>query len=317
MKSVTYKKALAEQQHFLGQLATKDAVKRLKRTYDDAHDALVGKLARAAKAGKGQSFDSHQYRQMLLQVKAGQAKLANALAGELGVETKIVQKKSIMQLENEIAALEKKYSGAEVSLPIAEMARFSGAINARETSLLKMHTESMVNYGVKNVAKMEQALSISLATGETTAEAVDRIMDVADLAWHQGERIVRTELAWAYNATQNDGIVAAASEFPDLKTRWSEHVSDGSGAPLDDRVAVDSIAMHGQVVTPGGFFVMPPTAPYPDAKGNTKVPDALVGLSWQFPPNRPNDRAVVQPWRPHWGIPAWEWSGRRVAMKLG
>jgi hypothetical protein len=71
-------------------------------------------------------------------------------------------------------------------------------------------------------------------------------------------------------------------------------------------VADDSLALHGQVAHPGGYFTMPID---PD------VEERFWGKRWMFPPNRPNDRAVLSPWRPGWGIPAWEFKGgRRVNL---
>jgi hypothetical protein len=125
----------------------------------------------------------------------------------------------------------------------------------------------------------------------------------------QAERIVRTECAWAFNATHADGIADAARELPDMMMRWTEQCDDASGAPLDDRVGVDSIALHGQLAKPGGVFTMPPTSLVPDKSGKTDVPLGLVGMMWAHPPNRPNDRAVLAPWRPHWGVPGWTWDG--------
>lgn len=113
--------------------------------------------------------------------------------------------------------------------------------------------------------------------------------------------------AWSYARGATEGIVAQAQAMPDLRQRWCEHVADDSGAPLDDRVGVDSLAMHGQVVPPGGLFTQPPEAP-----DGQEVSDSLVLQTWPHPPNRPNDRAVVQAWRPHWKVPAWTWQGRRV-----
>jgi hypothetical protein len=106
--------------------------------------------------------------------------------------------------------------------------------------------------------------------------------------------------AWAYNASQADMIDASTEELPDLMMRWSEHVDDLTGAPYDDRVAPDSIVMHGQVAAPGETFVMPEDA---------RVDSVRWGLRYAFPPNRPNDRATILPVRPAWGIPCWQWIG--------
>ena len=144
---------------------------------------------------------------------------------------------------------------------------------------------------------------------------MEAVAETVDGQWWQGERIVRTEMAHAYNLAHKDGMEASAEELPELRQRWEEHCDD-SGRPLDNRVGVDSIAMHSQVAPVGGLFTMPGEAPFPDARGRTDVPDSLAGLSWAAPPCRPNDRAVLAPWMASWDIPGWEWrDGRRLWLK--
>ena len=126
------------------------------------------------------------------------------------------------------------------------------------------------------------------------------MQDVLASERYRFERIVRTETAHLYNAGQYDGIHALREHFPDLMSRWVEHVNDATWEPLDARVAKDSIALHGQVVLPGTAFTMP---------NDSSVPSSLWGKQWDFPPNRPNDRAVIAPWRRAWGVPAWKLRG--------
>ena len=122
----------------------------------------------------------------------------------------------------------------------------------------------------------------------------------------------------AFNATQADGIKECADELPDLWLRWSEHVDDDTFEPLDNRVAKDSIIMHGLIARPGEMFRMPISMP----DGSPIPPKVwsrvkhLADKQWPAPPNRPNDRSCVSPWRPHWGIPAWRLEGGlRVPMQ--
>jgi hypothetical protein len=92
----------------------------------------------------------------------------------------------------------------------------------------------------------------------------------------------------------------------DLMMRWTEHVDDEDGEPLDNRVGEDSIYMHGQLARPGGIFRMPPDA---------DVHESLLEGAWFHPPNRANDRGVLAPWRSHWGIPGWELLGGRKVWR--
>ncbi len=271
---------------------------RLKKLYDTAQTELAEKLRRIPGGMKG-SFTAHQHRMALGQIQQGQKIIAQNMAGEVGVLSKQAQVDSLRGLASSIHELDSVYTGAEVPLPIDEAARFWGVIDKRRTSLMKAHEASMSAYGDRLVGKMEEQLALSLIQGETMPKMVARVQEVAANEWWQAERIVRTECAWASNATQVDGIEEVAREVDDMYIRWAEYVDD-TFEPLDDRVGVDSIAMHGQVVRPGGLFIMPATT-----EDGQDVPDALIGRGWNFPPDRPNDRAVVSAWRPNWGGVAW------------
>lgn len=302
-----------EHRRRLDRLATRRAVAPLKKLYDSAVTDLVAKLRRLR--GQKDTFSAFQRRALLAQVRAGQITLARRLAGELGDVSEEAQTEALQGLSRDLNRLEREFTGATVPLAIDEASRFAGIVDKRRTSLLKMHATSMARYGANTVGKVEEQLALSMVQSENTGEAIDRVEETIDGQWWQAERIVRTETAWAYNATHYDGIRDAARELGDLRMRWTEYVNDTTYAPLDDRVGVDSIAMHGQVAAVGSEFVMPPRAPHADADGNTAVPQSLVGMRWAFPPNRPNDRSVILPWRPHWGIPGWEYrGGRRVNL---
>lgn len=298
----------------LHRVLSTQAARRIKSLYDDANSELVAKLRRAMKSNRGDTMTAYQHRVMLTQVRQGRMMTSRKLAGALGPLSKKAQTQALNGLTADVARLSKHFTGAEITLPIEEAARFRGIINKRETSLLSMHEQSMAKWGARTVLDTEKQLALSLVTGENTYEAIERVENTIDGEWWQGERIVRTEMAWASNATLADGIAESAAEIPELMQRWEEHCDD-EGAPLDDRVWVDSIAMHGQVAAPGDVFVMPATAPFPDARGDTDVPSRLVGLSWAFPPNRPNDRSVLSPWMSDWGVPGWRYRrGSRVPM---
>lgn len=111
------------------------------------------------------------------------------------------------------------------------------------------------------------------------------------------ERIVRTEHSSGYNALQVHAVRALSRHYPDVRKRWTELVDDHSGEPLDGAVAMDSIVMHGQVASVDGMFEMPM---------HEDVHYSMWGKRWAHPPNRPNDRAVVTPWRPSWRLPAYD-----------
>lgn len=299
---------IAAQSHIkrLDGLIERGSVPRLRKLYTGAVSDLEGKLAKAVGSGAS-PFSVHQARTMLAQAKQGLIHLSGHMGTALNDQSLLVQQASANALITDIKKLEKVASGATVRLPIEQASRFAGIVDKRRTSLLKLNKTSMARYGSGVVAKVEQSIASSLLSGETGYKAIERVTETMDTEWWRAERIVRTETAWAYNATQMDAIGEATKEMPNMMMRWVEHVADVTLSKLDTRVGDDSRAMHGQLVRAGGYFKMPLLN-----RADLKISQGLLGQQWQFPPNRPNDRACVQPWRPGWG---WGWElvgGARV-----
>lgn len=158
------------------------------------------------------------------------------------------------------------------------------------------------------VEQVQQALANDIAQG-----VVDRLKQVAindvkgadilaeagaameDTRW-KVERTIRTEAAKAFNNTQATAIMLLSGDFPTMRKRWTELIDDATGQPYDNRVAKDSMALHGQLAENGRMFTMPQ---------DPRAPANMVGASWLYPPNRPNDRGVITPWMPGWPVPVY------------
>lgn len=299
--------AMAAHRRTLDRLLDQRSVKALQKLYDQSQSEMERKLAALTRAGRRDSMTAYQLQLLKTQTREAQARIAAKMANAMGPITRDTQAEAVRQASRTITTLEQKFTGAEISLPLEEAATFRGIIEGRTSSLVKANQLSFARYGAVLTDKMEQELALSLMTGETPIMAIDRIMAVAGNQWWQAERIVRTETAYAFNASHADAIVAAQAELPDLYERWTEYVDDTTGKPLDDRVAADSLVLHGQVVAAGRSFVMPP---------DERVPAKYWGKTFAHPPNRPNDRAVLLPWRPGWPAPAWEWrDGARKTLR--
>lgn len=149
----------------------------------------------------------------------------------------------------------------------------------------------------------------TLGTEELTrSELVSASANVLENNWWRVERTLRTETSFAFNQAQVASIRALEDEYPDVMQRWTEMVNDLSGEPMDNRVGQDSLVLHGQVARVGNSFVMP---------SDPRAPASMIGSEWLHPPNRPNDRAVLMPWRRGWGIPAWRMNsaGSRISLR--
>lgn len=292
----------------LDRLLDKRSLPGLKKFYDDAQAELARKLNRLIRTGRKDTMTAMQLKQLREQVRIAQAEIARQLAAGLKPVTKEAQGEGVRQVARTFVDLERKFTGATISVPLEEAATFAGLIEQRSPSLIRSIDSSFQRYGVKVTSDIERELALSLATGETPADAIERVQKVADINWWRAERIVRTETAAAWNAGHSASTAELAEDFEDVYNRWCEYVDDVTGSPLDDRVAVDSLALHGQVAKPGDAFVMPP---------DNRVSSLLWGKRYMHGPNRPNDRSVTMPWRPHWGTPAWIWkNGQKVPMKL-
>ena len=292
MAEPLYVQVLSKHRRTLDRLIERGAVDRLKSTYDRAIADVLAKLNRL---GRGSApFTEHHLRMILAQLKAGQIHINDQMVSTLNTASREAQVESLNSLVRGYKTLEKHYLGHEPVLPIEEAARFAGVIDEHRGSLLKQHKTSIARYGHEVIGSVQEDLAVSVASGETLDDAITRVHKTVGGEFWQAERIARTECAYAANVAHSDGIKQIAEANPELKQQWVEFCGP-DGQPLDDRVAVDSIAMHGQVVEPGGLFVMPAESLIPDAKGETRVPKSLVGQSWSVPPCRPNGREMLQP----------------------
>ena len=127
------------------------------------------------------------------------------------------------------------------------------------------------------------------------ADVLAEVSSALDDKWWIIERDVKTRTAYVFNQAQKEAIqeLATSGIIPDVQGRWTELVDEASGEPLDDRVGLDSMVLHGQLAGDDGAYTMP---------NDPIAPPKMVGQSWDHPPNRPRDRAIILPWAPGWGI---------------
>jgi len=168
--------------------------------------------------------------------------------------------------------------------------------------------EFLVRATQRIASDIQDVIRRGIVREHTVGETLGNVDAMLEGSWWRIDRIARTESSYAYSSVADEGVKALAKESPDIGKRWVEHVSDTTGAPLDNRVALDSIVMHGQVTTANGVFTMP---------NDDRVDARMWGMSWDFPPNRPNDRSVLEVFSPRWGVPGWEYVvGKRVPIRL-
>jgi hypothetical protein len=300
-----YLALVRDQQAQLTKLVNAAGVGPVKRLYQQ----MLRDLEKKLKASASGTFDFVQLHGMMAQVRLGLAQAQREIGSAVSEGAARVGIQAARNSLDNAARMEKHFKGAVVSLPVMEIGRLRGLVEGQTPSVMRVHDRTMRRYGMRLTGRIETELAASLTAAESQTQAVDRVMRVAGNEWWQAERIVRTEMSFASNAVARAANDEMADELDgDMWSQWSEHVTD-DGVPLDDRVGVDSEALHGQVAPPGGMFVQPPSS-----RRGALVSGSLVGQSWACPPNRPNDRSVLTPWRASWGIPGWVWDGRRIPV---
>lgn len=168
--------------------------------------------------------------------------------------------------------------------PWATLDSVAARVRSRRT-LLRTHESSMLRYGSEVIGQIERQIAQGIATGKSWPEARDAVWKstrkvVGGNQW-MVDRILRTETSNAYNGAVLDALeaedAAILSKGLPLHLRPMKRLIH----VYDKRTGKDSLAEGDQVRAIGDPFYSP-----------------LRGLFFQHPPDRPNDRGTLIPWRP-------------------
>ena len=306
--SKAYLLALKRQRATLDRLMDRRGVLALRRYYDKAQDDLERRLHRMARDTRTDPLTPLQAQQLLAEVYAAQRTIALRLHSLYVPVMEEAQLAGVDETDYAITRLEEQLGGGTLDLPLTDETVRRGIIDGRRFGLVENNKATFQRFGQQLSQTSRQQMSVSLALGETATEAIDRLRQSSDEEWWQGERIVVTESARAFNTAHADSIELVGRDIRDMMKRWTELVDDRTGEPLDNRVGLDSMVLHGQVTAMDGVFVMPP---------DPRIKPRYWNNRWASSPNRPNDRSITMPWRPGWGVPGWEWKdGQRVDIEV-
>lgn len=222
------------------------------------------------------TFTAQQMAGTLTQIEVAIQAMTLALAGDMETATEHLADVGLDHLVKEIEKWDKHFRGAIVPVNL------DNALIASDVSnfLFEKHQVSLSAYGESLRAFMAQELS-NAVIGNLPAGEVNRRLGQIFLGeeWRL-QRIVRTEMSNAYNVGKIRGMQETRDQFmPDLKkTLWH---------PMDSRTGKDSrkLAQDNPIVDVDEEFVE-------DSTGKTK--------RYMAPPNRPNDRAILIPYRESW-----------------
>ncbi len=273
-------------------LTERRPVSSIRSSYGAAQSDASREIRRRARKLPRGKLSARQMRSLGVAVRREQARAVRGLLGEMLDIEEEAHRDSLRGLDRFVARMEGR---SDALADRVQMEQRRGRLRELRASARGALRDQVTQINTSLQVHLQRAT----VEGMTRTETVGLLEDAADRQSWRVERLMRTRAATAYNAAQLDGIDALVEEFPDVYGRWVEHVDDSTWQPTDDRVAPDSLALHGQVQPPGELFVMPAGGP---GEG-----------SWFHPPNRPNDRAIVMPWRKAWKIPAYTIrSGRKL-----
>lgn len=291
----------------LSQVSEKRNLTAVGVTYDKSLKDFLSQLHKVHRRSKGVRVDGkpltgYEAQQAVAQVRKLLPQMSASIYATLLSATKDAQTTGLRTIIDSVEKLERDLANRDVALSAKQPARFNSILDQRNPEIERSTEDALVAYTRQTAEDLERQLTLSVALEETFEDAMDRVSDALLKAKWKVDRISRTESAFGFNAALYDGVSGSARELPELGYRWTEHVYDLSGQPMDDRVASDSLALHGQVASANGIYTMPADA---------RVRPSMWGETYRFPPNRPNDRAVLVPWMPTWGVPGYRYVGGR------
>lgn len=240
--------------------------------YKDIRRDLVDRLSRLP-PGK---FTAQHLRGVLAQVNGAIIALNKSLHGE---SVKGAYKAALLGVDglmNQMKVFDEKFTGAVTPINL------NAALIAHDTSnlLASKYKTNLDQYGNGLYQQISNGL-FSAVTGEATMdEVIGRVSGFFNGKEWELHRIVRTELHNVVNLGKQNGMTELLDEVPDLLKTLMH--------PMDSRTGDDSkwaahLKLVAQVDEPFQY----------KWKGEWRV--------FMAPPDRPNDRSVMVPYRKEWG----------------
>lgn len=226
------------------------------------------------------TFTEQQLNVTLVQVQAAIEAIKADLKDGMADSSEILSERGISDLIREIRSFQKKFEGSVQPLNLNAVLIASEAQNF----LVNKHEASIDAYSESLRSQITTNIVASLATRETSERTVARLRgDVG--RFFLGEewklnRLVRTEMHNIYNFSKLKAMGQAKEDvIPDLRKSLMH--------PLDDRTGKDSkqLARQNPVVDIDEPFRF-------TFRGKERI--------FMFPPDRPNDRSILVPFREEW-----------------
>lgn len=227
------------------------------------------------------TFTEQQLNVTLVQINAAIEAIKRDLKGELNDSAEILGVQGVRDLIKEVNRFSKKFEGSVQPLNLDAILIAQDSQNF----LINKYDASIDAYSADLRSQITQNITNSMIMRDTSERTVSSLVNNVG-KFFMGEewklnRIVRTELHGMYNFSKMNGMSEVQDQtIPDLKKSLMH--------PMDKRTGEDSkeLARINPVVDIDEPFRF-------NWKGQQRV--------FQFPPDRPNDRSILVPYREEWG----------------
>lgn len=244
-------------------------IRKLLKMYKIARKDLKDKLLFTP----DNTFTEAKLKTMLEQINRTIVQLETRIKPELAFSFESIHEQGVEDSAKEINSFEKTFNGVSGLIPVDAILESTNPDNF----LFNQYESSIMTYNQNLRNDFQRILGQSLLQGKTWSQAVNDMDSVFTGAEWILARIVRTELHQIYNVSKLNGFGSIKEQYlPDLKKTLYH--------PMDSRTGDDSIEMAKEnlIVDLDKPFVF---------KYKGKVQTFFV------PPNRPNDRAILIPYR--------------------
>lgn len=226
---------------------------------------------------RGDSFTAQQLRGTLAQVDSAISAMNDNLSGGMEDAAFSAAMRGVEDLTTELAKFNKKFLGAVVPINVDAVAIASEA----SALLINRMEASLASYGQDVRAQIAAGLTNAVIAGRPTAEVTQQVGNYFLGEEWKLTRIIRTELHGVYNTGKLQGMEKVQeSTLPDLQKTLMHPMDARTGA--DSKYAAD-LKLIVDIDEPFSYT------------WNGKIRTFMV------PPDRPNDRAILVPFRASWG----------------
>jgi hypothetical protein len=262
------------EQHIQRVLKLEDSkAKEVLKTYRGIRGDLQDRL-NAARSG---TFTAQQLRGTLAQVEAAIAAMNDALSGDMEDAAIPTAMAGVQDLISELNKFNKKFNGAVTPINL------NALVIAQDASslLINRMDSSLASYGQALRSQIGQGLTDAVLIGDVTTDEVAKRVG----SFFAGEewkltRIVRTELHGVYNLGKLNGMEETQSVLTDLQKTLIHPMDARTG---EDSKFAASLKLVVDIDEPFSY----------NWKGKERT--------FMVPPDRPNDRSILVPFRASWG----------------